>query len=184
MEPYIALLIDKPERPIHSEKAPVEFKNPRRELSMIVMTDEIIRGYRSFYLEDEIKKNPSIWQNACSMSIRNKLKATEIEDYISIRSNGTQIPCAASFMMPKREKIFNAIQPAGGTKVDITDYYIIFVTHDEILIADKSKKKPSDIKKDVIDIRNKASYMYKEASPFLCAEVFTYDREKQLYIET
>ena len=79
-------------------------------------------------------------------------------------------------MLNSKHKLFAALN------IDIDDYYIIFITPDEVLFADKSKFKPTQIKKVTTNIKNKMTAICSD-SPILAAEVFIYDKDEDKYVE-
>jgi len=177
IEPYLYVFDGMLDKPLYSELAPVEFKNPNRMLSLIPMTNRILTLNREPFTVDEIEANRTILQQAYENTTKNKLRKNTDNDFISIRSNETEVPCAAGFLIPTKSKLFTALN------IDINNYYIIFITPDEVLLANKEKFKPTQIRKVTANIKNKMNSLFTADSPILCTEVFTYVAEEDKYVE-
>lgn len=177
VEPYLYVFDGMLDKPLYSELAPVEFKNPQKMLSLMPMTSRILTLGREPFTVDEIEKDSSILKQSYENTTKNKLRKNTDNDFISIRSNETEIPCAAGFLIPSRQKLFTALN------IDINDYYIVFITPDEVLLADKQKFKPTQIRKVTANIKNKMNSLFTADSPILCTEVFIYDSEADKYVE-
>lgn len=176
-EPFLYLIPGEPEAPAYSEKAPVDFKDAAGGFWLIPMTSRILSGDRELYSVSEIESNPGIMKAASVNTMKNMIRKNTDNDFISIRSNRTNMPCAALFMLKGREKAWKA---AG---IDPSAYYIMFVTSDEVMFADKSKFKPAQIRKVMSNIRNKMTSLFPGASPMLSTSIFEYDGGSGRYIE-
>lgn len=177
IEPFLYVMNGTLEEPAYYEIAPVEFKNPMNSLTLVPITSRILSMDREFYTTDEIKADPNIMRMANENMIKNQIRKNTDNDFISIRSNKTDVPCAAVFLLPNREKMFKALG------IDINDYYVIFITSDEVLFAEKAKFKPTQIRKLTANMKNKMTSLCPNGSPILCTEVFQYDQETSKYIE-
>ena len=175
-EPFMIPILGEPEN-AYFDKAPVDFKNPVETISLIPMTSRILAGDRPLYTADEVKNDSNILKYAYENTQKNQLRKNTDNDFISVRSNKTNIPCTALFMSKNREKTFVALG------IDIKDYYIIFITMDEIMFAEKKNYKPSQIKKIITNIKNKMNSLCPDANPVLSTKIFEYDCEVNRYIE-
>lgn len=176
-EPFLYTLNNIPDDSAYYEIAPVQFKNPNKSLYLIPLTSKILASTRGFYTKEEIDENKSIIKSAYDNTAKNQLRKNTDNDFISIRSNKTDIPCAATFMTPNRHRLFKAIE------IDITDYYIIFITADEVLLAEKATIKPTQIRKVLNNIKNKMTSLFPQASPVLTTTIFVYNMEDDCYVE-
>lgn len=176
-EPFFIVINSEPENHIYFEHAPVEFKNPTKGLYLIPMTSRILALDRGLYTVEEVNENKAWLQTAMTNTIKNALRKNTDSDFISIRSNKSSMPCAAIFMINNPEKIFNSLS------LNIDDYYVIFITSDEVMFAEKSKYKPTQIKKIIMSIKNKMNSLCPDASPILATEIFEYDKEVNRYVE-
>lgn len=177
IEPFLYLISGEPEAPAYAEKAPVDFKDAAAGLWLIPMTSRILSGDRPLYSAEEIEKDPGIMRAASANTVKNQIRKNTDNDFVSIRSNRTEMPCAALFVSKGRDKAFKA---AG---IDPSAYYAIFITADEIMFADKSKYKPAQIRKVIASIRNKMASLFPNASPVLSAAIFEYDGGSGRYVE-
>lgn len=175
-EPFMYIFEGELEKPEYSEPAPIEFKNPMRMLSLMPITSRILSLDRTPYTIDELKDNPDILKMAYENTSKNKIRKNTDNDFISVRSSKTEVPCTAAFMLNSKHKLFSALN------IDIDDYYIIFISPDEVLFADKTKFKPTQIKKVTINIKNKMTTICND-SPVLATEVFVYDKDNDKYVE-
>lgn len=177
MEPYVTLINGQPKKPAYYQPAPLAFKDPHKIMSLIPVDESVLSGERDFYTVDEMKANETLLKSAYDNTARNMLRKFTDEEFLSVRSAKTGIPCAAAFMLSTKNMLFQALS------LDISQYYIIFITYDEVMLAEKEKFKPAAIRKTVTNIRNKMSSVFKDASPVLCTEVFVYDKENDRYEE-
>lgn len=177
IEPFLFLMNGELEKPAYCEIAPVEFKNPNRVLSLVPVTSRILTLDRDFYTEEEIEADKTIWKSAYENTLKNQIRKNTDNDFISVRSNKTDVPCAAAFMLKGREKMFKALD------INIENYYIIFITPDEVLFAEKAKYKPTQIRKVTANIKNKLNSLCPQNPPTLAVEVFEYDEENSKYVE-
>lgn len=177
VEPFMYIFEGELEAPEYSEPAPVEFKNPTRMLSLIPITSRILSLDRTPYTIEELEADKSILKSAYENTSKNKIRKNTDNDFISVRSAKTDVPCVAAFMLKSREKLFAVLD------ITIDDYYIIFITPDEVLFAEKAKFKPTQIKKVTSNIKNKMNSLFPDGSPILSTEVFVYDQENEKYIE-
>ena len=175
-EPFMYIFNGELEKPIYSNPAPVEFKNPMKILSLMPITSRILSLDRQPFTTEEIENDPDILKMAYDNTSKNKIRKNTDNDFISVRSSKTDVPCTAAFMLNSKHKLFAALN------IDIDDYYIIFITPDEVLFADKSKFKPTQIKKVTTNIKNKMTAICSD-SPILAAEVFIYDKDEDKYVE-
>ena len=177
-EPFLYIINGTPDKPIYSETAPVQFKNPTKSLSLIPMTSRIMSMDRGFFTIDEINNDKSILKTAYENTAKNKIRKNTDNDFISVRSSKTEVPCAAAFMLRGKDKLFKALE------INISEYYIIFITPDEVLFAEKQKFKPTQIKKITANIKNKLKSLFTgDNDPVLAVEVFVYDETQNEYIE-
>jgi len=177
-EPYYFLTSIPIPEPYYSEIAPVEFKQPDKKLYMVPLTEAIKTSVRDFFTRDELAEDKTILKMTANNTMKNHLRINTDNDFISIRSAKTQIPCAVSFMMPNKKAVFKVLN------IDnILDYYIIFITSDEIMLAEKDKFKPTQIKKTITNIKNKMATLCPTDTPILATEIFVYDAEADRYVE-
>ena len=176
-EPFLYLVGLKPDAPAYSEKAPADFKDPSQGLYMLPMTSRILAGDRGLYTEDEIKGDPNILKAASANTSKNQIRKNVDNDFISVRSNKTDMPCSVLFMLKGREKTLSMLG------IDPDKFYAIFITSDETMFAEKAKYKPTQIKKILRNIENKMNSMYPNASPVLSTGIFEYDKEAARYVE-
>lgn len=176
-EPFMYLIDGALEEPLYCEPAPVDFKNPLNRMSLVPMTSRIMSMDRGFYTSEEVRADGGILKSAYRNTLSNRVSRNTDNDFVSIRSDKTEMPCAAAFMLSSREKLFDAL----GIAVD--DYYVIFITSDEVMFAKKSDFKPTQIRKVTANIRNKLNSLFPDNSPVLRTEVFVYDRDERRYKE-
>lgn len=178
-EPFLLAMPGEPDDGAWSMRAPVDFRDPTKCIALVPMTSRIMGSDRGLFTEEEIKADPQVLKSAKANTSRNPIRVGDADtDYVSIRSNKTGVPCAAMFFLEGREKLFKAVQAE-----DIENYYIIFITQDEVLLARKSDFPVSNIKRTVKNIRNKMQSLYPEGCPVLATEVFTYDKSIRRYVE-
>lgn len=177
IEPFLYTISGELEDPAYCEPTPVEFKNPNRVLTLVPVTSRILTLDRDFYSKEEIKADKMILKAARENTMKSQIRKNTDNDFISIRSNKTEIPCVAAFMLQNREKLFKALN------IEIDDYYVVFITPDEILFAEKAKYKPTQIRKVTANIRNKLNSLCQDNTPILATEVFEYDKEQSKYVE-
>lgn len=177
VEPFLYTINRELEDPAYCEPAPVEFKNPNHVLTLVPVTSRILTLDRDFYSKEEIKADKMILKAARENTMKSQIRKNTDNDFISIRSNKTEIPCVAAFMLQNREKLFKALN------IEIDDYYVVFITPDEILFAEKAKYKPTQIRKVTANIRNKLNSLCQDNTPILATEVFEYDKEQSKYVE-
>ena len=175
-EPFIIPILGEPEN-AYFDTAPIDFKNPVETISLIPMTSRILTGDRAFYTKDEIENNKNILKEAYDNTNKNPLRRNTDNDFISVRSNKTGVPCTALFMSKNRERTFKALD------ININDFYIIFITMDEVMFAEKANYKPTQIKKIITNIKNKMSSLCPDGNPILSTKIFEYDAEVCRYIE-
>ena len=176
-EPFLYLIAQPLEPPYYCEKAPVEFRNPVMGLYVIPMTSRILSGDRDFFTEGEIRADKSILKAAGSNTAKSSIRKNVDNEFMSIRSNRSGIPCTAVFMLSNREKTFELLN------IDPDEYYMMPITPDEMMFAEKSKYKPAQIKKTLANIKNKMSSLFPDGSPVLTVSVFEYDKERHAYVE-
>ncbi len=167
-EPYLLAVATPPDDGIWHEKAPVDFKDPDRGIYLVPVTPRVLSQERAMYTEDEVKADPEFVKAAIVNTRKNRLRRNTDNDFISLRSDNTQIPCTSMFFMDNRETVFKALA------VDPIDYFIVFITSDEVLMADRIKFRPSNIRRMVDSIVNRISSLYPDDTPILCKEVFEY----------
>lgn len=178
-EPFLLAMPGKPDGDAWSMRAPADFRDPTKCISLVPMTSRIMGADRELYTEAEIKSDPQFLRSAKSNTARNAIRVGDGDaDWVSVRSNRTGVPCAAMFFLDGREKLFGAIHAE-----NIEDYYIIFITQDEVLLARKADFPLSNIKRTVKNIRNKMQSLYPEGCPVLATEVFVYDKSARRYEE-
>lgn len=163
--------------PYYAEDCPLVFKDPKKSLKMIPINNDILLENRPLFTTDEINQDKSILKEAKNNTSMNRVRKFDDHDFISIRSADTDIPIGASFMLNIKEKLFQKL------KLEPTEYFIIFITPDEILLADKTKYNKTNIKKNISAIQNKLKSKYGAESPILLTEVFYYDKDSKTYIE-
>lgn len=171
IEPFLYLINRRLEDGIYSEKAPADFKDPDQGLYMIPMTSRVLAGDRGFYTEAEIAADKAIMDAARANTRKNQIRKNVDNDFISIRSSQTGMPCAVIFMLKSREKTFEKIG------IDPEKYYMMFITADEALFAEKAKYKPTQIRKILSNIKNKMNSTYPDASPVLSTAIFEYIKD-------
>lgn len=176
-EPFLLAMPGEPEDGIWRQPAPMEFRNPLSSVCLVIMTSRIIAGDRGMYTEAEIKADPQIVKSAADNTASNKLRMNTDNDFISIRSNKTRQPCAAAFLLPGRRRLFSNL------RLDPSQYYFVFITQDEVLMAQKDKFKPSAIRKVTASMANKIRSLHPEGCPIVATEVFSYDPESDSYQE-
>ena len=180
VEPFLYPIMATPGGNIYYEKTPTEFKNPRISMSLIPMNSRIIAGDRQFFTKDEIEADPILLRSAYENTIKNKLRISDKDKFISVRAaknNDKEIPCAACFMITTvNEKLFKTLN------IDIDDFYIIFITPDEVLFAPQ-KLKITEVRKEIQNIKNKMSSIFNDDAPILTTRIFIYDKERMMYFE-
>ena len=176
-EPFLYLISRELDPPFYCERAPVDTRDPSQGLWLVPMTSRILSNDRGFYTDDELETDKLILKSANANTLKNRICKSTDNEFLSVRSNKGEVPCAAMFMLKGRSKIFEAI------KIDPKDYYIIFITADEVMFAEKSKYKPTQIKKVLASIKNKMNSLFPDASPVLSTAIFEYNPEVSRYIE-
>lgn len=178
LEPFLLALPETPGPDIWREDAPIDFKDMTRKLYLVPMSSRIQAGDRGMYTIDEIKDDPSVIRSSRHNTLRNRLRKNTDNDFISIRSNGTDTPCAAAFLCDGRMNAFESLKIGR-----IQDYYVIFVSPDEVLFADREKLRPSNIRRILASIKNRVVSMYRDDAPILSMEVLEYDTGTDRYTE-
>lgn len=178
LEPFLLALPEAPAPDIWREEAPVSFKDMTKKIYLVPMSSRIQAGDRGMYAVSEIEADPSIVKSARNNTLRNRLRKNTDNDFISIRSNGTETPCAAAFLCSGRMNAFESLKIGR-----IQDYYVVFMTPDEVLFADKEKLKPANIRRILSSIRNRVVSMYRDDAPILSMEVLEYDTGTDRYEE-
>lgn len=178
LEPFLMTLPEAPDPEIWREDAPIDFKDMTKKICLVPMASRIQAGDRGFYTVAEIEADPSIIKSARNNTLRNRLRKNTDNDFISIRSNGTETPCAAAFLCSGRMNAFESLKIGR-----IQDYYVVFMTPDEVLFADKEKLRPANIRRILTSIRNRVVSMYKGDAPILSMEVLEYDTGTDRYEE-
>lgn len=177
-EPFLLAMPGEPDDGAWYERAPVEFRDPVKSICLIPMTSRVMASDRGLFTDAEIAEDPQLLKAARSNTMKNNIRKNDADnDYVSVRSNRTGMPCAAMFFMPNREKLFEAL------KCQPDRYYFIFITQDEVLLASREEFQLSNIKRTTRNIRNKLMSLYPEGCPVLATEVFAYDRDARKYIE-
>ena len=167
-EPYLLAVTALPDADVWHEKAPVDFKDPDRAVYLVPVTPRILSLERGMYTPEEVKADPELIKSAITNTRKNRLRRNVENDFVSLRSDNTQVPCVPMFLMDNRETVFKALA------MDPMDYYIVFITPDEVLMADRNKFKPSIIRRMVDSINNRITSLYPNDTPILCKEVFEY----------
>lgn len=178
LDPFLLALAAPPETGIWREEAPIDFRDPLKKICLVPVTERIMAGGRGFYTEAEIEADPSIIASARRNIMQNKLRKNLDNDFVSVRSNRTDTPCAAVFMSKGRETAFEALRIGR-----MQDFYTVFVTPDEVLFADKSRLKPANIRRVMSSIKNRVSSIFPEDAPILSMEVLEYDPGTGRYTE-
>lgn len=178
LEPFLLALPETPGPETWREEAPIDFKDMTKRIYLVPMSSRIQAGDREFYTVDEVKSDPSIVRSARNNTLRNKLRKNTDNDFVSIRSNGTETPCAAAFLCDGRTNAFDSLKIGR-----IQDYYAIFVSPDEVLFADKEKLRPANIRRILASIRNRVVSIYGDGAPILSMEVLEYDTGTDRYTE-
>lgn len=178
LEPFLMALPEAPDPSIWREEAPIDFKDMTRKIFLVPMSSRIQAGDRGMYTVAEVEEDPSVIKSARNNTLRNRLRKNTDNDFISIRSNGTDTPCAAAFLCNGRMNAFESLKIGR-----IQDYYVIFMTPDEVLFADKEKLRPANIRRILTSIRNRVMSMYRTDAPILSMEVLEYDTGTNRYEE-
>ncbi len=176
-EPFLLAMPSEPEDGAWFERAPVEFRDPTRSICLVPMTTRIMASDRALYSEDEVRADPQFLKSARSNTAKNAIRRSDDGDYVSVRSSRTGMPCAAMFFLQGREKLFDAV------KIDPDRYYIVFITQDEVLFADRADFQLSNIRRTTKNISNKLRSLYPDGCPILATEVFCYDKAQRKYVE-
>ena len=82
-EPFMYIFNGELEKPIYSNPAPVEFKNPMKILSLMPITSRILSLDRQPFTTEEIENDPDILKMAYDNTSKNKIRKNltkEVED--------------------------------------------------------------------------------------------------------
>ena len=186
-EPFMMPSVNTPPDGTYFVNTRVEFKDPAKKLILIPMDTRIMSGERTLYTKQECDADPSIWKTAIENTAQIGLRISPDNDLVSLRSvKKAGTPCAAVLLLPGKnrrarlmalvsEKLKQEHMPPAQ------EHYFMFVTPDEILLADKSKLKPSVIRKAMRNIRNRLAST--DPGLLLSTEVLEYDTDEDVYRE-
>lgn len=187
IEPFMMAVSGVPGSGTYSCKAPIRFKDPARAVSLVPVNSAILCGDKPFYTEAQAKADDTIWKSAIDNTARIGLRASTENDLVSIRSSldaGT--PGSAVLLLPgrvRRTRLMQALSESlkSKGKPAAQDCWFVFITPDEILLADKSEYPLTVLKKTIRSIRNQLDS--KNPGVLLSAEVLEYDAENDIYRE-
>lgn len=187
LEPFMLAMSGKLDERIYSHKTPIRFKDPTRAINLIPVDSGILSGDKPLYTRSQVSADEAIWKSAVDNTARIGLRASVENDLISIRSaQSARTPGAAALLLPgrnRRNKIFQTLSEnlkAKG-KPNVQDCLFVFITPDEILLADKSEFPLTTLKKTIRSIKNQLSS--RNAESLLSAEVLEYDPTDDIYRE-
>lgn len=187
IEPFMMAVSGRPDPAVYTCRTPIKFKDPNRAISLIPVSSEILSGDRPFYTVEQAKADDTIWKSAIDNTAQIGLRASTENDLISIRSTAdAKTPGAAVLLLPgknRRIRLFQALAEnlRSKGKPAPQDCWFVFITPDEILLADKSEYPLTTLKKTVRSIRNQLES--KKPGVLLSMEVLEYDAETDTYRE-
>lgn len=187
IEPFMMAVSGIPDPGTYSCRTPIKFKDPSRAVSLVPVNSAILSGDRPFYTVAQAKADDTIWKSAIDNTAQIGLRASTDNDLVSIRSSrdaGT--PGAAVLLLPGRVRRARLMQALSDSlrakgKPAAQDCWFVFITPDEILLADKSEYPLTTLKKTIRSIRNQLES--KNPGVLLSAEVLEYDAENDTYRE-
>ena len=171
----------------YSYRAPVRFKDPEKAIRLILMDTPVMAGDREFYSADYVAENTDYAKAAIDNTAQIGFRLSRDRDVVSIRSSkASGIPCAAALLLqgPKRRaRIMAAITDMlkKNGMPDAGSHYFVFVTPDEILMADKSKLRPGVLRKTLRNIKNRLESG--DPGILLSTEVLEYDPAEDVFQE-
>lgn len=186
-EPFMLAVSGRPEESIWHYEAPVRFKNPERAICLVPMDTPVMSGDREMYTAVELEKNSAVWKTAIDNTATVPLRMSIENDMVSIRSSKSAgTPCAAVLLLPGSKRRAKLLAPVSeylkkNGMPPIQGHYFVFITQDEILLADKAKIKPSILKKTLRSIKNQLEAMNPDL--LLATEVLEYDQDEDEYRE-
>lgn len=187
LEPFMLAMSGKPDGHVYSHRTPIRFKDPARAISLIPIDSGILSGDKPLYTSAQVSADETIWKSAVDNTARISLRISVENDLVSIRSaQSARTPGAAALLLPgrnRRNKIFQTLSEnlkAKGKPV-VQDCLFVFITPDEILLADRSEFPLTTLKKTVRSVKNRLSN--RNAESLLSAEVLEYDPTDDIYRE-
>lgn len=186
-EPFMMPSSQTPTDGVYSVNTRIEFKDPARKIVLVPMDTQIMSGERQCYTTQECEANNAIWKSAIENTAQIEPIVNTDNDLVSIRSaKSSGTPCAALLLLPgknRRARLLRVITDNLAKKKlpPAQDHYFIFITPDEILLADKAKFKPSVLRKTIRNIKNRLA----STNPglLLSTEVLEYDADEDVYRE-
>ena len=186
-EPFMMPSPDLPPEGTYFINTHIEFKTANRSIVLIPMNISIISGDRACYTVQECEADTSIWKSAVENTANIDVTVNTDGDFVSIRSARSEdTPCGALLLLPgknRRTRLLRMISEKLRQKKmpDAQDHYFIFITPDEILLADKSKFKLTVVRKTIKNIRNRLTST--DPGLLLSTEVLEYDADEDVYKE-
>lgn len=167
--------------------AKLRFKDPDKRIILVPMTSEIMAGDRPMYTRAECEADDTIWKNAIDNTARIGLRISVENDLVSVRSSkSADTPGTAALLLPgqkRRARILQSLTDSlhGKKLPGAAEHYFVFITPDEVLMADRSRFTPSVLRKMVRSIKNQLE----SSNPglLLSTEVMEYDPDKDVYRE-
>ncbi|MCM1296337.1 MAG: hypothetical protein NC311_12430 [Muribaculaceae bacterium] len=188
LEPFMLATSSLPDGDVWFHKANIEFHDPGRRICLLPMSTPVIACDRPFYTKDECEAdNGRLWKAAVDNTANIPLRISVSDDLVSLRSaKSAGTPCAGVLLLPGGKRISRLMGSVDAILKNkkmppAADHYFVFITPDEILLADKAKLKASVLKKTVKNIRNRLAEENK--SLLLATEVLEYDAEDNVYHE-
>ena len=186
-EPFMLAVSGRPEESIWRYEAPVRFKNPDRAICLVPMDTPVMSGDRPMYTVPELESGSAVWKAAIDNTALVPLRMSTENDMVSIRSSkAAGTPCAAVLLLPGSKRRAKVMAPVDeylkkNGMPDIAGHYFVFITQDEVLLADKAKIKPSILKKTIRSIKNQLESQ--DPALLLSTEVLEYDKDEDEYRE-
>lgn len=171
----------------YSYRAPIKFRDPARAVRLVPMDDQVMSGDRPFYTAGWVQQHQDFVKNAIDNTAQIGFRSNLEKDLVSIRSSkASGTPCAAALLLqgPKRRArlmgcLTEMLRKDGMP--DARDHYFVFITPDEILMADREKMRPNVLRRVLKDIKNQLESS--DPGILLSTEVLEYDQDEDVFRE-
>ena len=186
-EPFMfATSADLPEG-TYSYAAPIRFRDPSKAIRLVPMDSQVMSGDRPFYTDEWVRSHQDFVKSAIDNTAQIGFRSSLEKDLVSIRSaKASGTPCSAALLLqgPKRRArlmgcLTDILQKNGMP--DAKSHYFVFITPDEILLADSGKIRPNVLRRMIKDVKNQLESS--DPGLLLSTEVLEYDQDEDVFRE-